>query len=215
METILEKLKVKPNPKKKEDLYIKLPDSSDKDELEEVDLSKLLEKNPDFIIYDKTRQDNDFNSDLFLKTINDKKGVRQNIPKIPYKKKEDKNEKQDDVEIEGDERDQTEQTQKVRKSKPNVDISKSAIHEISNYEIGDEIKQRLPKQKDIVLIKKPSYYMNNREYFLTFINSLFSDYRKQIINTQTKVECHSKTKNVVTKRTIQSTYPSKNYIGLS
>ena len=62
METILEKLKVKPNPKKKKDLYIKLPNN---DGLEEVDLSTLLEKNPDFIIYDKTRQDNDFNPELF------------------------------------------------------------------------------------------------------------------------------------------------------
>lgn len=195
METILEKLKVKPNPKKKEDLYIKLPNN---DGLEEVDLSKLLEKNPDFIIYDKTRQDNDFNPELFLKTINDKKGVRQNIPKIPHKQKKDINETRDETDEE--KKNQKEQKQRVRKSKPSIDISKSAIHEISTYEVGDEIKQRLPKQKDIVLIKKPNYYMNNREYFLTFINSLFSDYRKQIINTQTKVECDSKTKNVVTKR---------------
>merc|ERR1711965_1188790 len=134
------------------------------------------------------------NPDLFLKTINDKKGVRQNIPKIPHKQKEEPVDKNRDDDA------NEEQKQRVRKSKPNVDISKSAIHEISTYEVGDEIKQRLPKQKDIVLIKKPNYYMNNREYFLTFINSLFSDYRKEIINTQAKVECDSKTKNVVTKR---------------
>jgi hypothetical protein len=194
MEIILEKLKVKPNPKKKEDLYVKLPNKEH--DLEEVDLTKLLEKNPDFIIYDKTKQENDFNPNLFLKTINEKKRIRQNIPNISTKKVEEKKED----EISNDIKQDNNNTKRVKKSKPNVDISRSAVHEISHFEIGDEIKQRLPKQKDIVLIKKPNYYMNNREYFLTFINSLFSDYRKEVVNAQTKVECDRKTKNVISKR---------------
>ena len=191
MESILDKLKVKPNPRKKEDISVKLHNTND--ELQEIDLSNLLERNPDFMLYDKTKQDNDFEPTQFILDLNEKRGIKQNIPKqtIPTKNNKSKNVTPEPI--------PTKPTPKPR-PKPNVDISQPAIHEIASFELKEEIKQKLPKQKDIVLIKKPSYYMNNREYFLTFVNSLFFDYRKQIINTQTKVECDKTTKNVVTKK---------------
>ena len=192
MESILDKLKVKPNPRKKEDISVKLHKATD--ELQEIDLSNLLERNPDFMLYDKTKQQNDFEPTQFILEINEKRGIKQNIPKQTIPNKNNKSNKNVTPEAIP-----TKPTPKPR-PKPNVDISQPAIHEIASFELKEEIKQKLPKQKDIVLIKKPSYYMNNREYFLTFVNSLFFDYRKQIINTQTKVECDKKNKNVVTKK---------------
>ena len=47
---------------------------------------------------------------------------------------------------------------------------------------GDIIElDRLPKESKKVIVKAPSYYMNNREIFVQFINLLFKQYRDQIL----------------------------------
>ncbi|NBU48480.1 MAG: hypothetical protein EBS34_13780, partial [Flavobacteriales bacterium] len=51
--------------------------------------------------------------------------------------------------------------------------------------------ERLPQPKQHVDIKVSSYYMNNREIFVNFINSLFQPYRDQIINDTTPITCES------------------------
>ena len=51
--------------------------------------------------------------------------------------------------------------------------------------------ERLPQPKQHVDIKVSSYYMNNREIFVDFINSLFQPYRDQIINDTTPITCES------------------------
>uniref|UniRef100_A0A6C0BV61 Helicase ATP-binding domain-containing protein n=1 Tax=viral metagenome TaxID=1070528 RepID=A0A6C0BV61_9ZZZZ len=51
--------------------------------------------------------------------------------------------------------------------------------------------ERLPQPKQHVDIKVSSYYMNNREIFVNFINSLFQPYRDQIINDSNPVTCES------------------------
>ena len=194
METLIDQLKIKPIPKKKSEIVIKINHKDDSDELEEVNINELLEKNPDFIIYDKTKQDIEFDEDVFMKEINEMKQVKQQLPKIekPIKDKSQKEKIQKEGEI------LIKPTKKSKK--PTVDISKTAVKEIISYEIREDIKEKLPLSKDIVLIKKPSYYMNNREIFLNFINDLFSNYRNEIINTDSTVECDPTTKNVISKK---------------
>lgn len=51
--------------------------------------------------------------------------------------------------------------------------------------------ERLPQPKQHIDIKVSSYYMNNREIFVNFINSLFQPYRDQIINDTTPITCES------------------------
>ena len=47
---------------------------------------------------------------------------------------------------------------------------------------GDIIEMdRIPKESKKVIVKAPSYYMNNREIFVQFINLLFKQYRDQIL----------------------------------
>ena len=53
------------------------------------------------------------------------------------------------------------------------------------------IKDRLPKQ-DEVMIRAPSYYMNNREIFINFINTLFMDYRDELVEEAGKVSCEGR-----------------------
>lgn len=195
MESVIEKLKIKPIPKKLQHVSVRLMESNDNaslDDLQEVNIDSLLERNRDFIIHDRTKEKQDFDADDFMKRINEMKTVRQNIPKMSRK---DENVEEKDVDLE----EQVPEVEKKRRKRKVLDVSKPAQTEIASYEIGDELKARLPAAKDIVLIKKPSYYMNNREIFSSFINSLFSEYRKEVVNSGTKVECSKETKQVVTR----------------
>ena len=57
-------------------------------------------------------------------------------------------------------------------------------------DIGDTaLVKRLPKKSTPVLIKVSSYYMNNREIFINFINSLFEPYRKELAENKESISC--------------------------
>lgn len=61
--------------------------------------------------------------------------------------------------------------------------------------IKDEIiSDRMKPEEKKVLIKTSSYYMNNREIFVNFINSLFSKYRESILDDESDITCE-KVKN--------------------
>jgi hypothetical protein len=74
--------------------------------------------------------------------------------------------------------------------KPHIVISSL---EPDNYEDIKGVKtlKRLeldnPEKK--VLIKVPAYYMNNREKFINFINSIFQPYRQEILNNSSNITC--------------------------
>ena len=57
--------------------------------------------------------------------------------------------------------------------------------EIGNTKLSD----RLLKKSPPVLIKVSSYYMNNRELFINFINSLFEPYKKELDEMKTNITC--------------------------
>jgi hypothetical protein len=57
-------------------------------------------------------------------------------------------------------------------------------------EIGETpLNERLPKASAPVIIKVSSYYMNNREYFINFINSIFEPYRKEMEENKDNISC--------------------------
>jgi len=57
-------------------------------------------------------------------------------------------------------------------------------------EIGDTpLSQRLAKKEPPVIINVSSYYMNNREIFVNFINSLFEPYKKELENMNANISC--------------------------
>jgi hypothetical protein len=58
-------------------------------------------------------------------------------------------------------------------------------------ELSEEsIMKRLPNKKPPVLIKVSSYYMNNREIFINFINSLFEPYRLELQRNKENISCY-------------------------
>ena len=57
-------------------------------------------------------------------------------------------------------------------------------------EIGDtDLRERLPIRSPPVLIKVSNYYMNNREIFINFINSLFEPYRQELQQHTDNISC--------------------------
>lgn len=57
-------------------------------------------------------------------------------------------------------------------------------------DLGEEsMIKRLPKKSPPVLIKVSSYYMNNREIFVNFINSLFEPYRLELQRNKESISC--------------------------
>jgi len=53
----------------------------------------------------------------------------------------------------------------------------------------ESIMKRLPRKLPPVLIKVSSYYMNNREIFINFINSLFEPYRLELQQNKENISC--------------------------
>lgn len=79
-------------------------------------------------------------------------------------------------------------TRKTSKLPKGVSIL-DPIEWISIYD--EPVAKRLPKKKKNVIYKVSSYYMNNREIFINFINSLFEPYRDQILDDSSAITCET------------------------
>jgi hypothetical protein len=77
---------------------------------------------------------------------------------------------------------------KRRTSKPKKGIVVLSPEEWVEID-GQSIIERLPPKQANVIYKVSSYYMNNREIFVSFINSLFEGYRDEVINDDELVTC--------------------------
>ena len=78
------------------------------------------------------------------------------------------------------------------KSEKSKDDKKIITGPLSLITIDKEnIKSRLPDKKPKILLKAPSYFMNNRKIFITKINSLFSKYKEDIASDQQIFSCDS------------------------
>ena len=57
------------------------------------------------------------------------------------------------------------------------------------------VAERLPKQKEKIIIKAPSYYMDNRKLFIQKISTLFNPYRQDLLSNKNVVSCDTQTQN--------------------
>lgn len=243
---LLNKLKIKPQPKSIEsiEILLKKPDSSNEFDDDTVKIKTQ--------ILDKTGvSDNTLNREDFIKELFTQLDVKQKSKSI-YKP-ESKTEKQ--LEYEYDNQDQDKSKVKdsvmgttniisktpvlavtiiinikktgeqftITKDSLSKDIDIDAVKDISeskkqrltkkpsekiikqlegpmtDIEIKQykELIQRLPKQEEELVIKSPNYYMNNREIFINFINSLFESYKQEILiedddSNNSKYSCDKK-----------------------
>ncbi len=111
----------------------------------------------------------------------------EEVKEIPQKKKliieEEEGEKEQEfVPVE-------EPKKRVRKTKP-IEKGIAVLGPETVLDLGDEqITRRLPKKAPPVIIKVASYYMNNREIFVNFINSLFEPYRQELQSNKENISC--------------------------
>ena len=76
-----------------------------------------------------------------------------------------------------------------RKTKP-LEKGIAVLGPETVLDLGNEqITRRLPKKSPPVIIKVSSYYMNNREIFVNFINSLFEPYRQELQSDKSNISC--------------------------
>lgn len=185
MESVLEKLKIKPKAKKIDLITVKI----NPEKKEDVALNvSLIDK----------RQEITINRKEVLKTIQDRKIVykpEKNTEilsasiqtEIPIKtKKIGKVTLKDDSSI-------NKKTDIRITPKPDL----KTIYEGDSTEvvIGTLInKERLPKKQEKLIISSNSYYMNNRQKFINFINVLFKPYKEQfkLLKATQSCETHNK-----------------------
>ena len=73
-----------------------------------------------------------------------------------------------------------------------VDVNKRPKSQVVNISLDQDIKMKLPKREDMVVMKRPNYYMNNRQIFSQFINQIFSKYRDELNKVNNEFTCDSK-----------------------
>ena len=49
--------------------------------------------------------------------------------------------------------------------------------------------KKLPKEKEKIVIKAPSYYMSNRKIYIQKLTELFRPYQKEILDNQENASC--------------------------
>ena len=182
--SVLDKLKVKPMPKKIEQIMVKItePEQEEKVEIH----TTLLDKTKDKLV----------NREDFIKKL--KRAVFTKIPeekspdnivptKIPPAKKAKKIAKK--LRLEGEKEVGDIREPGVRRTaKPKMDIIADDID--MELLLGDaKVITRLPPKENKVLIRANAYYMNNREVFTNFTNALFRPYKKEIDNMESTISC--------------------------
>ena len=64
----------------------------------------------------------------------------------------------------------------------NVDLTTAMIR-------TQKVIDRLPKEREKIIIKAPSYYMNNRKIYIQKLTELFKSYQKEILDNQENASC--------------------------
>jgi len=185
--SVLERLKIKPIPKKIEQIKVKIAEPSQE---EKVEIQTPL--------IDKTK-DNLINRNEFikkLKTVVFTK-IQDSVAPIPLKtatsivtsppKKVKKISKK--LKLVGEMTPGELREPDVRRTpKPKMDIIADDID--MEQMLGDtKLVTRLPPKESKILLKANAYYMNNREVFINYINALFRPYKEEMDKMESSISC--------------------------
>jgi hypothetical protein len=124
-------------------------------------------------------------------------------PKIKKMKKqlilvEDEDEKEENKEQQVEPEEQEQLQEEVIEIEPKTKRRRTTKKEKGVVELGNEtmvqigdtiIAKRLPNNPPNINIKVSSYFMNNREIFINFINGLFEPYKDDLLNENKNLSC--------------------------
>ena len=120
--------------------------------------------------------------------------------------------KEEDLEDKTNDEEKSTKSKKLTSIKSEKEKDKKTVISgpLSLIEIDKEnISLRLPEKKPNVLLKAPTYFMNNRKVFISKINSLFSKYKEEINSDKQIFSCDSGTSsefNMLTHQKIVRDY---------
>ena len=66
-----------------------------------------------------------------------------------------------------------------------MDLTKEVIR-------TQKVSDRLPGEREKVLMKSSAYYMNNRKMFIQKVNELFKPYKKDLLNANENISCDTR-----------------------
>jgi hypothetical protein len=182
--SLLEKLKVKPVPKKIEQIKVKIVEPVQQ---ENVEIQT--------IVLDKTKDKLINRADFLQKLkITVSSNILERVAPIPIgpataiaSKKVKKLPKKLKLVVEKGP-DEIAEPETRRTIKPNMDVIADDID--MEKIIGDStIIARLPPKENKVLLKANAYYMNNREIFINYINALFRPYKEEMDKMESSISC--------------------------
>jgi hypothetical protein len=119
-------------------------------------------------------------------------GEEGEVEEVPKKKKLIIEGEEGEVEVEEEIQEfvPVEKPKKVGRQTKKVEKGIAVLGAETVLDLGDEtITRRLPKKSPPIIIKVSSYYMNNREIFVNFINSLFEPYRQELQSNKANISC--------------------------
>jgi hypothetical protein len=136
-----------------------------------------------------------------------KRAKKVNLP-LRIEEEEDDGKRKQDIQkkqkiiIEGDDEDKEGEEKKELEVVP-INVPEKKVRKTKKIKKGlvilgpetvidlseESIRKRLPRKDPPVLIKVSNYYMNNREIFINFINSLFEPYRLELQQNKENISC--------------------------
>jgi hypothetical protein len=78
-----------------------------------------------------------------------------------------------------------------RKKQPNSDAPTQPVDLTTAVIRTQIVADRLPKERERIIVKSPTYYMNNRKIFVQKITELFKPYQDEILANADTVSCSS------------------------
>ena len=171
---LLDKLRVKNQPKQQVTIAVNIPVASKRDAVEITQTIVDL------------REERPFNrNDFLLKLEEQSQPPMERLPILPEKIAKPKKLKK--------------KLKLVSEDKPLQDTTKRKSPLIETKIIPEgliqydaSIKERIPTKKPKIMIKASSYYMDNREMFNNFINSLFAPYKQELKDAAETITCESR-----------------------
>ena len=187
MEAIIEIFQKRPNPQVRKDIALYLGDKP-KTNTEEIEVTSNESQNTLLHnqIIDLRNEEPRIDYQKFRSNI--QTGVKLN--KSNNEQDNTKINKESFQEIQNVVEDKTEKRKYVRRTKK-IDLNKRPKTEVVNVSLDRSIKMKLPNKDDMIIMKRPSYYMNNRQIFTQFINQIFAKYRDDLNKLENNFTCDS------------------------
>ena len=69
-----------------------------------------------------------------------------------------------------------------------LDLTTALIH-------NQKVTERLPKEREHIIVKAPTYYMNNRKIYIQKLTELLNQYRAELVANEESVSCESRSQN--------------------